>query len=97
MDNRLHICKSCKGEKKVTVTVETFGSTKKDSFETDCFWCKGTGEMNNTQLRDYLFFKDMWCECEEAHGVYFINDNEHPEITKHHYRCKNCNKVTQIG
>jgi len=41
----------------------------------------------------------MWCECEEEEmsDTYFVDDNVHPEIEKHHWRCNKCHKITQIG
>jgi len=45
----------------------------------------------------------LWCSCGgedeygDDYGAYYVPDNSHPEISKHHWRCKNCKKIVQIG
>tara|TARA_Y100000401_G_scaffold117519_1_gene126807 strand:- start:1001 stop:1240 length:240 start_codon:yes stop_codon:yes gene_type:complete len=42
---------------------------------------------------------DDWCQCED-HDIYdteFWDDGEHEHVHKHHYRCGDCGKITQIG
>lgn len=41
--------------------------------------------------------KEEWCYCKKNHEWFFIDDNVHPTITKHHWRCSKCNNITQIG
>ena len=37
------------------------------------------------------------CHCKKDHGSYFVPDNKNKECMKHHYRCRKCDKITQIG
>lgn len=42
--------------------------------------------------------QEEWCECTDDNGDWiFIDDDVHPTITKHHWRCPNCLKILQIG
>jgi hypothetical protein len=43
--------------------------------------------------------QETWCECtnEDAPDWIFIDDDVHPTIGKHHWRCSKCLKITQIG
>lgn len=34
---------------------------------------------------------------EKDHGSYYVPDNIDPICAKHHYKCRKCNKITQIG
>jgi len=40
-----------------------------------------------------------WCSCpdSEPFTTTFYDDGEHPNLHKHHYRCNDCNGITQIG
>ena len=43
---------------------------------------------------------DFWCECAEDHGSDFHDDEYDEEgrrTSKHHYTCRSCGKVTQVG
>lgn len=37
------------------------------------------------------------CNCENSTNSYYVPDNVNEECAKHHYRCVDCNKITQIG
>ena len=66
--------------------------------ELDCVVCDGTGEIDEETAEMAEFEKNMWCECgNPSEGVDFYDDGEHPEISKHHYRCQDCGGVVQIG
>lgn len=39
----------------------------------------------------------LWCSCEDSKDSYYVPDNKHPEVDKHHWRCTSCDKITQIG
>jgi len=44
--------------------------------------------------------EDYWCECEEPGEMEFWPDefdDAGERISKHHYTCKRCGKVTQVG
>ena len=44
------------------------------------------------------FMNGEWCNCEQqTDDVVFFDNNEHPIVRKHHYRCPNCGKVVQVG
>ena len=38
-----------------------------------------------------------WCKCGASKGSYYVEDNMHRDVDKHHYRCRKCHKITQIG
>ena len=42
---------------------------------------------------------DDWCTCEDRdiYDTEFWDDGEHEHVYKHHYRCSDCGKITQIG
>ncbi len=45
--------------------------------------------------------KKHWCSCTVVHDVMFHDDkarktNQHC-VNKHHYHCKKCKKLTQVG
>ena len=67
---------------------------KSRSYEIDCSWCNGSGVSNNVR---YDYFQSIWCRCEEPGESIYYDNGEHPDLEKHHYRCQDCNKVTQIG
>jgi|WetSurSiteA1Bulk_404760.scaffolds.fasta_scaffold03388_10 hypothetical protein len=99
-------CPVCNGAGKQTITfteVEADEKTglliakKAPSFQIDCVWCKGKGIVTPKEKKVHTYYKTIWCECLEDHGVKFYDDGEHPQLSKHHYRCKKCGKVTQIG
>lgn len=91
-------CTVCEGTGKQTITVETFGSPEKThSYESECLWCKGSGKLNQKTKDELDYYNNLWCECGEEHGSTFFKDGEHPDMRKHHYRCNDCKKVTQIG
>ena len=43
--------------------------------------------------------QEEWCECkiEGNDEWFFVDDDVHPTIAKHHWRCSKCSKLTQIG
>jgi len=46
------------------------------------------------------FEPDFWCQCEGKYESDYYEDEFDADgalISKHHYRCKHCGKVTQIG
>lgn len=62
-----------------------------------CFWCDGTGTVKKGQAEKLARYQALWCGCAEPGEQKFYDDDEHPELKKHHWRCGNCGKVTQIG
>jgi hypothetical protein len=90
-------CPICKGTKVTTMTVETYGIKGSEKVEIECPGCHGTGEVSSERMAQLTQKDNIWCECEEDHGVDYWGDGEHPDLSKHHYRCKKCKKVVQIG
>ena len=90
-------CTVCNGTGQQTLTVTTFGTSKSETHEIACAWCDGTGELIQKRALALKFYNEMWCECGEKHGSRYFRDGEHPDLRKHHYRCKDCGGVTQIG
>ena len=90
-------CTVCEGRGKQTTTVTVHGEKGESSFEMDCLWCKGTGQMTEVQEAEHREFCEMWCECEEPGDPRYYDDGEHPAMHKHHWRCRECEGVTQIG
>jgi len=72
----------------------TFNGIKE---ELDCFSCETTGEVSVEIREAQEFERNMWCKCGYTGNEVRWEDGEHPELHKHHYRCKRCNGVTQIG
>lgn len=94
----MHKCPKCKGSKQIEISVSVFGSNDAPTkTKIDCVHCNGTGEVTDIQLEAIEYENNMWCKCEDDHGSKYYDDGEHPEIHKHHYRCKKCKQVTQIG
>ena len=91
------ICSTCNGTGKKTITVRTYGSKEPPTFfETDCFSCDGAGTINKRQAAAIEFEKNMWCKCTTRTNSYYVPDGK-GIITKHHYLCSSCDKITQIG
>lgn len=53
--------------------------------------------MNKKQFEARQQEDDIWCECEDETESYFVDNGQDKEIGKHHWRCEECDKVTQIG
>jgi Zn finger protein HypA/HybF involved in hydrogenase expression len=103
---RDYVCPICEGTGKQHCDVFTLEFDERigelveipnDAFDMECVLCKGTGFVDEKGKQVYEFEKDMWCRCEDSHGVTFYDDDEHPELSKHHYRCNKCKKIVQIG
>lgn len=92
-------CPSCVGGKQTT-TITEWGSNKPpESYQMNCFRCKGTGFIDSQTAATIEYEKNMWCKCKgsDPRNARYYKDNEHPKISKHHYRCRVCGKVIQIG
>lgn len=93
-------CPCCKGGKVQHLTVHsiTVDGRTTEHKDVPCIWCHGTGSVTGTVYQQWQFERNMWCKCGNPSGkTVFFNDGEHLEISKHHYRCYDCKKVTQIG
>lgn len=96
-------CPCCKGSKVQHFTVIT---SQPGEFErsttTDmpCVWCKGTGEMTTDELAKFQRAQDIWCKCGNPSGQVSYHDDVIKGgklVSKHHWTCDDCGKVTQIG
>ncbi len=94
---KMNVCPQCKGKKEITCTVHESG--KKDTeFTMPCVTCKGKGELTDAEYRAEIKFRKSWCQCgNKSKEVRFYDDYEHPDCSKHHYRCGDCGKILQIG
>lgn len=69
-----------------------FRKTKPDLV---CIRCNDTGVAN--RIQDDVMTQ-MWCECEEEGKEDYYENGEHKGcIVKHHYHCRKCGGVSQIG
>jgi hypothetical protein len=97
-NNSSEVCKVCKGTGKQTTTISTWGSDKEEKFESKCIGCEGTGRMTEEQLRHHKAYEDMWCKCKDKSDVKYAPDGTcRCGMSKHHYHCRKCGKITQIG
>ena len=94
-------CTVCKGKGKQTIKSQNLtvdGWEALSPVDVPCLWCDGTGEMTPEEEERLRVYSEMWCKCVNPSGdTNFYDDGEHPEVTKHHYRCADCGKVTQVG
>lgn len=99
-------CTACDGTGKITVissdvvfdeNLEKWVKVTETPTTINCVSCHGKGFLTSTEKLKAEAFKSMWCKCKEDYGTTFYDDNEHPDLKKHHYRCNKCNKIKQIG
>lgn len=65
---------------------------------TECFVCGGTGEVEDEVAEAWEEHRKDWCECgNPSEMTHYYKDGMHPKCWKHHYRCADCGKITQIG
>ena len=98
-------CETCKGSGKVTVSMSTFGkegSEKKSQMH--CISCSGKGIYlisSDSERKAWVLNRiqrNMWCQCEDSIGSYYRENNECKGcMSKHHYHCKKCHLITQVG
>jgi len=91
-------CPKCEGNKVLSITPQMFENGKFVSLKTvviDCVFCNGKGKVSKALIRAE---ENFWCKCGNPSGEStFHDEGEGPEISKHHYRCNDCHKVTQVG
>lgn len=94
----MHKCPTCDNGR-MKITVSTYGSNEPATVtEIDCVYCDGTGQIDDETMEAIEYEKNMWCKCGNPSGRHkFYRDGEGPLVHKHHYVCKDCNKVLQIG
>lgn len=84
-------CQGCNG--KGTQSANFLGK----ELEIACIWCEGKWCSNNQAFKQAM---EIWCQCGNPSGAVQLFESDyfqHPKRQKHHYRCIDCNKITQIG
>jgi hypothetical protein len=93
----LRDCPACKGAKTITVETTTIeGATRKvDHVILDCVTCGGIGKVTATRAAALAREAAMWCSCGNPSG----DADYHPDTRrmKHHWTCRDCAKVLQVG
>ena len=90
------ICPRCKGKGKMDLAVHEGGVA--EVVEITCITCDGDGEIGKFQHKLYQQEVEMWCNCgNPSNDGVFVDDGEDPVIGKHHWNCKDCGKVLQVG
>lgn len=93
-------CPTCKGSGTEEITMNElkdgkFVETSKTLIT--CYTCDGqpVSKLQGLQLQKSINKeKSMYCKCEFSHGSYYVPDTNR---MKHHWKCKQCKKITQIG
>ena len=100
-DELQYPCPCCQGAKVQHVTgteVTAEGTRQLEPVDIPCVWCDGQGLVGAKGLLQHQAYQALWCRCDHPSGkTVFFNDGEHPDLSKHHYRCYDCKRVTQIG
>lgn len=86
-------CPDCNGQGMMTFTM----LTTDDVMTMSCFTCNATGVVTAKQKLVLDRERAMWCVCPVRSGQYYVDNYKHPELSKHHWRCCACHKVTQVG
>lgn len=90
------ICPTCRGTKQQIIIVHENGT--KSQMKIKCTTCDGTGQISQERRDQMERERKMWCSCGyKGTDLIFYDDDQHPEIYKHHWRCPECNGVVQIG
>ena len=92
-------CPECKGTGKIEITMSFYGSDEKPSVtKIDCVTCNGLGKLSKQEFKEFEEEKELWCSCgNPSEQVKYWKDGEGTLVHKHHYTCKDCGKVVQIG
>jgi len=71
----------------------------------ECYKCNGSGQMTVEEKKRNDLYKSLWCKCYknpdfdgmEQTSTYYENYEHKGCVSKHHWHCDDCGKVTQIG
>lgn len=91
MSKALFTCPTCKGRKTTNLTLNG------EPFTMPCHGCDGAGEVSLQKKAELDGWQAIWCRCEGPKNTEFFDDGAHPELSKNHWRCKDCEKVTELG
>jgi len=99
LTGHMNICPTCKGKKKVEVTIVTVGSGKpSEKMMMNCHVCEGAGEISDQKLIAIREEKKLWCRCKNPTFGSYPQDGECScGMHKHHVHCGTCGKISQIG
>jgi hypothetical protein len=90
-------CPRCEGKGKQSIGISEYGQPE-ESFEMTCMTCKGSGEVTAFEAEMFEQEQGMWCGCgNPSNDGDFYEDGEDPVVGKHHWKCKDCKKVLQVG
>lgn len=93
-------CPTCKGSKRVTVTVITHDKGRQESsVEMDCHICDGAGVISPATARAIALMDESWCRCDNPSGgaTYHADNERGAACSKHHWTCDDCGKIRQAG
>ena len=93
-------CPKCNnGKQTVEVTEIKPEGRSVTKVEITCITCNGSGQIEKRKLKaQERAFNAFWCRCgNPSEEIDFFDDGQHPGCEKHHYRCRDCGKVTQVG
>ena len=93
---KMYECLECKGTGKIKYSYQEMGK-ETTNHTMECFDCDGVGEVDQEMHEEQVYERDMWCTCgNPSERSRYYGDGESEPI-KHHYKCADCGKVTQIG
>lgn len=79
---------------KVRCTIHEMNQPPKEMLLT-CPTCNGRGTISAALKKAH---EEFWCRCGNPSGQFeFFDDGEGAACTKHHYTCRDCGKVLQVG
>ena len=89
-------CPSCSGLGTQFLKV-TGDAPKPGIYLVQCFFCKGARKVTQAQIDALEREQNEWCNCPEPMDVDFYPDGSREDVTQHHWRCRKCGGITQIG
>lgn len=92
-------CPACHESGKMTVQVSEMmqEGVRRSSLEMKCVTCNGVGKVEPRVVADLERERSMWCDCAAPGDPEYFRDGAHAEIWKHHWRCRTCGGILQIG
>ena len=98
-------CPTCKGTGKQSITVNHISSSgnRKETVEIDCVICDGgihplSESEAKQELQDQEDEKALWCTCNKSKSdAIYVPDGKSRVCSKHHWICRDCRKIVQIG
>ena len=98
MEQSINHCPHCNGTGKKTLKITFIGHPEKnEETKIDCIICEGKPMSKEDAIKEKKSIEDekkLWCNCSNKTDSYYVADTKK---MKHHWRCKTCKKITQIG